>query len=77
MDAHPAPQQETLVEELIQTLRPRLDRLLRDAAAQLAANRDKPFGANEFALRDLVHQAAADLLEASLAEKKTATSAPR
>jgi len=71
------PEQQAHARELVQALRPRLEQLLRDAADQLAANQDTPFGANEFALRDLLLQAGADLLQAAVAEKKTATKAPR
>jgi hypothetical protein len=71
------PEQEARARELTEALRPRLEQLLQDAAAQLAAHRDTPFGANEFALRDLLLQAGADLLETALAGKKTATRAPR
>jgi hypothetical protein len=76
----PAPlsdQQQARARELVEALRPRVEQLLQDAASQLAAHADAPFGANEFALRDLLLQAGADLLEASLREKKTATKAPR
>lgn len=70
-------EQEARARELVEALRPRVEQLLRDAASQLAARRDAPFGANEFALRDLLLQAGAELLETSLREKKTATTAPR
>jgi hypothetical protein len=73
----PSDQQQARARELVEALRPRVEQLLRDAASQLAACRDAPFGANEFALRDLLLQAGADLLETSLREKKTATKAPR
>ncbi len=76
----PAPlsdQQQVRARELVKALRPRVEQLLQDAAAQLAAHADAPFGANEFAPRDLLLQAGADLLEHSLREIKTATRAPR
>ena len=56
--------------ELVETLRPRVEPLLQDTACQLAAHADARFGANEFALRDLLLQAGADLPEASLRKKK-------
>jgi hypothetical protein len=59
-------------QELEQAMRPRIEQLLRDFAGQLAANLDRPFGANEFALRDLVHKACAEMLQAGLRVKKTA-----
>jgi hypothetical protein len=71
------PQQQDKVRELVETLRPRLEQLLHETAAQLAANLDTPFGANEFRLRDLLQRAGADLLTAALAQKKTATTDPR
>jgi hypothetical protein len=76
---HPVltPEQQVRARELIDALRPRLEQLLQDAASQLAAHQETPFGANEFALRDLLLQAGADLLETSLREKKTAMTAPR
>jgi hypothetical protein len=70
-------EQEARARELVEALRPRVEQLLRDAASQLAACPDAPFGANEVALRDLLLRAGAELLEASLREKKTATTAPR
>jgi hypothetical protein len=73
----PLSQQQTRARELVEALRPRVEQLLQDAASQLAAHADAPFGANEFALRDLLLQAGADLLEHSLRQKKTATKAPR
>ena len=63
-------EQEARARELVEALRPRVEQLLRDAASQLAARRDAPFGANEFALRDLLLQAGAELLETSLRKKK-------
>jgi hypothetical protein len=70
-------EQQARAGELVEALRPRVEQLLHDAAAQLAANQDTPFGANEFALRDLLLQAGADLLATTLARKKTGTLAPR
>jgi hypothetical protein len=46
-------------------------------ARSLVANEQRPFGAAEFQLRDLLLQAGAKALEVSLAQKKkTATRAP-
>jgi len=78
MPRHPSDsQRQERVRQLVEALRPRVEQLLHEAAAQLAANQDTPFGANEFALRDLLLRAGADLLQTSLAEKKTATRAAR
>src|SRR5260370_40717206 len=66
--------QQAQAEELVDALRPRMERLLEEVAALFAATADThPFGPTEVALRDLVHAAAADLLQAALREKKTAT----
>ena len=56
--------------EPVEAPRPRVEQLLQDAAAQLAAPADVPFGAKEFALRDLPPRAGADLLEHSPRKKK-------
>jgi hypothetical protein len=69
-----SPAQQAHADELTDALRPRMERLLHEVAALLARKADShPFGPTEFALRDLVHGAAADMLHAALAEKKTAT----
>ncbi len=49
------------------------------ALARLLVCRAGPrtFGATEFQLRDLLHQAGAKVLQLSLAQKKTATRAPQ
>jgi hypothetical protein len=65
-------EQEARRQELEQAMRPRVEQLLRDFAQQMAANLDRPFGANEFALRDLMHKAAAEMLQEGLRLKKTA-----
>jgi hypothetical protein len=78
MDESPLSQhQQDKVSELVELLRPRLEQLLHDTAAQLAANLDTPFGSNEFVLRDLLHRATADLFAVALAQKKTAMTDPR
>ena len=67
-------QQQAEVERLLEVLRPRSEELLRQVAHLLVANPGaQSFGPTEFQLRDLLHSAGADLLETSLAQKKTAT----
>lgn len=68
VDTQPAP-----ADDLSAALRPRLEQLLVAVVAQLRAHTDSPFGANEFALRDLLLDAGADFLHTALAQKKTAT----
>jgi hypothetical protein len=66
--------QQAQADELTDALRPRLERLVQEVAALLASKADThPFGPTEFALRDLIHAAAADFLHTALAQKKTAT----
>ena len=66
-------QQQARKQQLVEALRPHFEALLDDAAALLAAQADShPFGRTEFALRDLVHATAADCLQTSLEQKKTA-----
>lgn len=69
-------EQQAQAQELADQLRPRLERLLQQMAQQLVANSDAPFGQPEFDLRDLLHQAGADALQACCAQKKTATTGP-
>jgi DNA-directed RNA polymerase specialized sigma54-like protein len=59
--------------QLVESLRPRAEAFLEQMAQLLVANQGAPFGQGEFDLRDLLHRFGADALEASLAEKKTAT----
>jgi hypothetical protein len=66
-------QQQAKARRLVEALRPRLEGLLLDMAEHLVANEDKPFGQPEFDLRGLLHRFGAEALQASLAEKKTAT----
>src|SRR5260370_31371023 len=66
-----SPPQQDLAEELTDALRPRMERLLQEVAALFASKADThPFGPTEFALRDLIHAATADFLQAALREKK-------
>jgi hypothetical protein len=66
--------EQTEANRIREALRPRLELLLQEAADLLASKANThPFGPTEFALRDLVHAAAADMLAAALREKKTAT----
>jgi hypothetical protein len=50
--------------------------VLRMARLLVSKDTRHTFGTTEFQLRDLVHKAAAKALETSLAQKKTATTAP-
>ena len=71
-------EQQAEVQQLVEVLRPHSEDLLQRVARLLIANPGaKSFGATEFQLRDLLHDAGADLLEAALAEKKTAMRGPR
>jgi hypothetical protein len=71
-------EQQAEVQRLVEVLRPRSEELLRQVAHLLVANPGaRSFGATEFQLRDLLHSAGADLLETSLAQKKTDTRGQR
>jgi hypothetical protein len=71
-------QQQADVQRLVDVLRPRAEDLLQHVAHLLVANPGpNSFGATEFLLRDLLHDAGADFLQDALAQKKTATRAPR
>jgi len=61
--------------QLVAALRPRAEAFLEQLAELLVAHQEAPFGQPEFDLRDLLHRFGADALQASLAEKKTATRA--
>lgn len=50
--------------------------VLRIARLLVSKDTRHTFGATEFQLRDLLHRAGAKALETSLAQKKTATTAP-
>ena len=71
------PEQEAQAHELVQTLQQAVAKEFLDIARLFVG---KPthqlFGQAEFQLRDLVHRLAAKALDAYLAQKKTATSAP-
>jgi len=56
-------------QQLVDSLRPRVEALLQEMAQHLVANQDQPFGQPEFDLRDLLHRFGADALQAALAEK--------
>lgn len=51
--------------------------LLRIARLLVSKDEAHTFGQTEFQLRDLVHRLGANALETALAQKKTATAAPR
>ena len=73
MNTHtPSQTQPSSSEELAQTIRPRIELLLQEISALLGSVANShPFGSTEFALRDLLHNAAADCLTTAL-QKKTA-----
>lgn len=74
---HPLTAQQLIqAQQLVASLRPRLEATLQHLAELLVANHDAPFGQPEFDLRDLLHRLGAEALQAALAEKKTATTAP-
>ena len=71
-------EQQAEVQRLVAVLRPRSEELLQQVAHLLVANPGpQSFGSPEFQLRDLLHDAGADFLESSLAQKKTGTKGPR
>ena len=69
-------EQEARAQQLAADLQHALGDELLAIARSLVANEQRPFGAAEFQLRDLLLQAGAKALELSLAQKKTATTAP-
>ena len=70
------PEQEAKAQELAAALGDAVaDDLLRIARLLVAQDGRHAFGRTEFQLRDLVHRIGAKALEASLAQKKTATRA--
>lgn len=70
------PEQEARAQQLAADLHQALRDDLLHIARSLVANEQRPFGAAEFQLRDLLLKAGAKALEFSLAQKKTATRAP-
>lgn len=70
-------EQQAQAQQLVETLRPRIESFLSQMAEMLVANQDTPFGQPEFDLRDLLHRLGADALQACLTEKKTVTRAAR
>jgi len=70
------PEQEARAQQLAADLQDALREELLNIARSLVANEQRPFGAAEFQLRDLLLKAGAKALELSLAQKKTATRAP-
>lgn len=70
------PEQEAQAQELAAAITEAIaDDLLRIARLLAAKGGRDTFGRTEFQLRDLVHRIGAKALEASLAQKKTATRA--
>jgi hypothetical protein len=71
------PEQEAQAQELAALVAEAIATDLLQVARLLVGNKTKDtFGQTEFQLRDLAHQIGARALEVSLAQKKTATSAP-
>ena len=70
------PEEEARAKQLAADLHEALSEELLAIARSLVANEQRPFGAAEFQLRDLLLKAGAKALEFSLAQKKTATRAP-
>ena len=70
------PEQEARAQQLAADLHQALRDDVLNIARSLVANEQRPFGAAEFQLRDLLLKAGAKALEFSLAQKKTATRAP-
>ena len=70
------PEQEARAQQLAADLHQALGDEVLAIARSLVANEQRPFGAAEFQLRDLLLKAGAKALELSLAQKKTATKGP-
>jgi hypothetical protein len=71
------PEQEAQAQELAALVAEAIASDVLQVARLLVSKKTKdPFGQTEFQLRDLTHQIGARALEISLAQKKTATSAP-
>ena len=70
------PEQEARAQQLAADLQQALADDVLTLARSLVANEQRPFGAAEFQLRDLLLKAGAKALELSLAQKKTATRGP-
>ena len=71
------PEQEAQAQELAALVSEAIAADVLQVARLLVSKKTKdPFGPTEFQLRDLLHQIGARALEVSLAQKKTATSAP-
>jgi hypothetical protein len=63
--------QQAIADELSKALRPRMEQLLHEVASLLASTaHTHPFGPTEFTLRDLIHDATADLMTTALRGKK-------
>ena len=73
-----SPERDAEAQQLLQALRQAADEELLAIARALVATDEHPlFGQTEFDIRDLVHRIAAKAYQAFLAQKKTATAAPR
>lgn len=70
------PEQEARAQQLAADLQQALADDVLTLARSLVANEQRPFGAAEFQLRDLLLKAGAKALELSLGQKKTATRGP-
>ena len=70
------PEQEARAQQLATDLHQALTDEVLAIARSLIAHEQRPFGQAEFQLRELLLQAGAKALELSLAQKKTATTAP-
>jgi hypothetical protein len=72
------PEKDAEVKRLAQAIREAIDSEINELATNLATTDDAHlFGANEFKIRSIAHRIAAKAIERHLAEKKTATKAPR
>jgi hypothetical protein len=72
-----SPEFEAQAQELLTHLRARTDADLLALARLLVSKADRDiFGDTEFQVRDIVHRIGAKALEARVAQKKTATTAP-
>ena len=72
------PEKDAEIKDLARAIREAVDAEINELAANLASTDGAHlFGENEFKIRAIAHKIAAKAVERHLAEKKTATKAPR
>ena len=76
--ARVSPEKDAEIKALAEAIREAIDVEINELATNLATTDDAHlFGPNEFKIRAIAHKIAAKAVERHLAEKKTATKAPR